>query len=246
MGKIAIVTGGTLGIGAAVVDAFIKEKHTVYNLDINEAGAEKQNVNFIKCDVSDTQQINNAIDEINKKEKRVDILVCNAGKHLSANIENTTEEQFDDMVALNIKGTFFALKAVLPIMRAQQSGRVVIIGSDQTFIGRPNSAAYGLTKGAISQLTKGTALDYAKHNIQINCVCPGQIDTPLFQTAIKKYSDKQNMPLDDVKKEMAAEQPIGRTGRPEEVAELVNFLCSCKAEYMTGGFFPIDGGYTAQ
>jgi len=186
MGKIAIVTGGTLGIGAAVVDAFIKEKHTVYNLDINEAGAEKQNVNFIKCDVSDTQQINNAIDEINKKEKRVDILVCNAGKHLSANIENTTEEQFDDMVALNIKGTFFALKAVLPIMRAQQSGRVVIIGSDQTFIGRPNSAAYGLTKGAISQLTKGTALDYAKHNIQINCVCPGQIDPPLFQTAIKK------------------------------------------------------------
>lgn len=241
MTNVAIVTGGSKGIGKAIVERLEREDYTVYNLDITPSEG-----NYRHCDVSDVQQVKSVIADIIAETGRVDALISNAGRHLSANIENTDEATFDALFALNVKGAYAAIQAVLPSMKSQQGGSVVLVASDQAIIGKPNSFAYNLTKHALASMAKTTALDYATFNIRANAVCPGTIETPLFHNAIDAYCQRSGADKAKIVAEEAALQPLGRLGQPEEIAALVNFLISPEASFITGSLQSIDGGYTTQ
>lgn len=238
--KIAIVTGGSKGIGLAIVEKFIVQDYKVFNLDLvaGEAGE------FIACDVSNAAQVNDAISQVVSAHRRVDSLVCNAGIHLSANIEDTSEQMLDRLLAINVKGAFYAITNVLPTMKKQQHGSIVIIASDQAIIGKTNSFAYNLSKHALASMAKTTALDYAKFNIRANAICPGTIETPLYHHAIDKYCASSGANKEEIHQEEASLQPLGRLGQPHEVAEYAYFLASDAASFVTGSLQSIDGGYT--
>ncbi|WP_338365806.1 SDR family oxidoreductase [uncultured Pseudoalteromonas sp.] len=242
MSKVAIVTGGTKGIGLAVVKRFIENGYTVHNLDIEYSDQGF----FHQCDVSNVSAVKACIAAICKKNPAIDILVSNAGKHLSASIEDTDEDTFDALFALNVKGAYAAVQSVLPSMKAQNSGAIILIASDQAIIGKPNSFAYNLTKHALASMAKTTALDYAQFNIRANAVCPGTIETPLFHNAIDAYCNKSGANKADIVAEEASLQPLNRLGQADEVAALVNFLASDEASFITGSLQSIDGGYTTQ
>ena len=242
MNKVAIVTGGSFGIGLAVVEKLLSENYQVFNLDIapSEVG------NFVECDVSCVEIVKRCIAEIISQTGRVDALVSNAGKHLSATIEDTDEAMLDTLFNLNVKGAYAAIQAVLPSMKSQNNGAIVLMASDQAIIGKPNSFAYNLTKSSLASMAKTTALDYAKFNIRANAVCPGTIETPLFHHAIDKYCAKSGANKAEIVAEEAQLQPLGRLGKAHEVAALTAFLLSDDASFITGSLQSIDGGYTAQ
>ena len=242
MKKIAIVTGGSQGIGYAIIEKLLAEQYQVFNLDIvpGELGDYRQ------CDVSQVETVKNVIQTIVGSTGRIDLLVSNAGRHISADIEATDETTLDSLFALNVKGAYAAIQAVLPQMRSQHSGDIVLIASDQALIAKKNSFAYNLTKHALASMAKTTALDYARFSIRVNAVCLGTIETPLFHQAIDRYCANSGADKATVVADEAAEQPLGRLGQPEEVAALVAFLASDNARFITGSLQVIDGGYTCQ
>lgn len=241
MKKACIVTGGSSGIGLSVVKLFLANDYHVFNLDIQPSDIGQ----FCPCDITNIDQINNIIDDITQHHN-VETLVSNAGIHFSATIENTSEEELDKIFSINVKGAYAAMKAVLPNMKANQNGNIILISSEQALVGKPNSFAYSLTKTALASMAKTTALDYAAFNIRANAVCPGTIETPLYHKAIDNYCLKSGANKEEVHKEEAKLQPLGRLGQPDEVAELVLFLASDKAKFITGSLQVIDGGYTTQ
>lgn len=242
MSEVAIVTGGSKGIGLAIVEKLEEQGFRVYNLDIVTSDKGE----YRHCDMRDVANVQRVIADIYEREERIDVLVCNAGIHRSANIEQTSEALLDEVIALNIKGAFAATQAVLPVMREARQGAIVYISSDQALVGKRNSFAYNLSKSALASMAKTTALDYAQFGIRANAVCPGTIETPLFHSAIDSYCERAGANKDDVVAEEAALQPLGRLGQPEEVANLVAFLVSDQASFITGSLQVIDGGYTAQ
>jgi len=242
--NIAIVTGGSTGIGKETILKLKSEGAKVYNLDIVEV--QDENSTFVKCDMSDYIEVQNAIKIVFEREKKIDLLFANAGIHLFANIEETSIEEFDKVISVNIKGVFYLLKEVLPIMKAQNKGSILLMGSDQSFVGKGKSSAYGLTKGAIGQLTKSTAIDYAPFNIKVNCICPGTIDTPLLDKAIEKFQSLTGMNNEEVKTLLQEAQPIKRIAKPSEIADVASYLLSEENSFMTGALVPVDGGYTCQ
>jgi NAD(P)-dependent dehydrogenase (short-subunit alcohol dehydrogenase family) len=240
MNKVCIVTGGSSGIGLSIVERFLRENYQVVNLDIQAAPKGE----FIHCDMRDPQQINQAVAQVSQQYGRIDALVCNAGIHLSATIEDTSESALDNIFALNVKGAYHCIRAVLPLMKQAQQGAIVLMSSDQALVAKRNSFAYNLSKTALASMAKTTALDYARFNIRVNAVCPGTIETPLYHQAIEHYCQQSGADINEVHRQEAALQPLNRLGQPEEVAELVAFLASDKAPFITGSLQVIDGGYT--
>lgn len=241
MKKVCIVTGGSSGIGLSIVKLFLAEQYQVYNLDKSPSNVG----NFYQCDITNVSQVTEIIGNIAKKHP-IDTLVSNAGVHFSANIENTSEADLERIFNINVKGAYAAIKAVLPSMKSQKQGAIVIMASDQALIAKQNSFAYNLSKAALASIAKTTAVDYASFNIRANAVCPGTIETPLYHQAIDNYCEKSGADKDIIHAEEAALQPLGRLGQASEVAELVLFLASDKAKFITGSLQVIDGGYTAQ
>jgi len=241
MKKTAIITGGSSGIGLSIVKRFIEDGYRVFNLDITPSNIG----HFCLCDITNEQQVNTIISDLAHKYT-LDVLVSNAGIHFSANIEETRSDDFDKVLNLNVKGTFFAVKAVLPSMKANKNGAIILMSSDQALVAKHNSFAYNLSKAALASMAKTTALDYAAFNIRANAVCPGTIETPLYHQAIDNYCKKSGEDKQKVHQNEAKLQPLGRLGQPEEVAELVLFLASDKAKFITGSLQVIDGGYTCQ
>lgn len=241
MSKVCVVTGGSSGIGLSIVKKYLAKGYKVFNLDIEASDTGIH----VPCDMTDGQQVSTAVEEIGQ-QYGIDVLVSNAGIHFSGNIENTTEADFDRVLSINVKGAYLATKACLPFMKAKDSGAIIFIASDQAIIGKQNSFAYNLSKTALASMAKTTALDYAAHNITANAVCPGTIETPLYHKAIDSYVERSGANKSEIHQEEASLQPLGRLGQPEEVAELVYFLSSDKARFITGSLQVIDGGYTAQ
>lgn len=244
--KVAIITGGASGIGRATSAVLSKEGCRVYVLDIKPVGDKGGNINFMECNVRSYAAVKKSVDAAFEREGKIDLLFANAGVHFVGDIENTTIEQFENVLSINVKGVFYTLKAVLPIMRKQKRGNIVIMGSDQSFIGKGKSSVYGLTKGALGQLTKSTAIDYAEHNIRVNCICPGTIDTPLYHDAVANFSKTFDVPKEKIYEIVNTAQPIKRVGTPEEIANAALFLLSDDCGFMTGSLISVDGGYTCQ
>lgn len=242
--KVVIVTGASTGIGEATAKKLLSFGTKVYNFDIVKSNEE--NITFINCDVSDYSQIKNAVEEVMKRENKIDLLFANAGIHLFANIEETSIEEFEKVLDVNIKGVYYILKEVIPVMKEQNEGKILLMGSDQSFVGKGKSSVYGLTKGAIAQLTKSTAIDYAPYNIKVNCICPGTIDTPLLDKAVDRFKSLTGMQSDEVMKLLEEAQPIQRIAKPEEIANMACYLLSDENSFMTGSLVPVDGGYTCQ
>jgi NAD(P)-dependent dehydrogenase (short-subunit alcohol dehydrogenase family) len=243
---LCIVTGGSFGIGNAVCNKFNAQNYTVVNLDIMHNPDQSADITWVQCDMSDASQVSAAIQQIIAQHGRVDCLVSNAGMHFSANIENTSDQDFERIFSLNVKGAIAATKAVLAKMKSQKNGVILYMASDQALIAKHNSFAYNMSKAALASLAKTTALDYAQYQIRANAICPGTIETPLYHQAINNYVEKSGADAKQVHQQEAALQPLGRLGQAEEVAALTYFLASDDAKFITGSLQVIDGGYTAQ
>ncbi|WP_068544778.1 SDR family NAD(P)-dependent oxidoreductase [Thalassotalea crassostreae] len=241
MKKVCLVTGGSSGIGLAIVQSFLTEGYEVFNLDLQPSA----HGHFIECNMTQTSQVADAIKAIIQQTGQIDVLICNAGIHCSANIVDTSETLFDNVFAVNVKGAFAATKAVIPAMQNQKAGSIIYIASDQSVIAKTNSFAYNISKHALASMAKTTALDFAKDNIRANAICPGTIETPLYHNAIDKYCRDSGRDKAEVNREEAALQPINRLGQPDEVAAFALFLASDEASFITGSLQMIDGGYTA-
>jgi NAD(P)-dependent dehydrogenase (short-subunit alcohol dehydrogenase family) len=244
--KTIVITGGTTGIGEATAKLFAENQVKVYNLDMKTPNYSHPLIETIICNTSVYTEVEAAFKKVMTKEQRLDYLFANAGVHVYANLEDTAVEDIHRIIDVNVKGYLFTLKCALPIMKKQGGGNIVLTGSDTSFVGKPSLTVYGCTKGAIGQMTKGLAIDYAQHNIRINCVCPGTIDTPLVQHSVDLYSKKSGTKREDIYKELEMAQPIHKLGTSEEIARMVCFLCSDQTPFMTGALVSIDGGYTAQ
>lgn len=238
--KVCIVTGGSMGIGLACCEIFAKDGFQVYNIDVAPIRKDVPNVTTKLCDVSNIANLEKCFAEIFKETNdRCDVLVSNAGIWQCKEINEVSEEEFDKFVGINIKGSYFSIRAVTPIMKKQMSGSIVIMCSDQSFVGKENQQLYGLTKGALGILCKSTAQSMAKYNVTCNGICPGTIDTPLVDYGAK------DLGIEDVaefRKMLGGLQPIKRLGMPEEVAQCVKFTTT--QPWMTGSLVPLDGGYT--
>ena len=241
--KVAVITGASTGIGRATRQLLESKGCIVYNLDLPGADS---GTHYVPCDVRDRKAIKAAMETVFQRENRLDFVFANAGIHLFASMEETSDEEFDNVTGTNILGAFYTVKYALPYLKAQQKGSIVLMGSDQSFVGKAQSSVYGLTKGAIGQLTKSTAIDYAPHNIRVNCICPGTIDTPLLHKAVQRFSSLNSANEAEVLRSLNTIQPLGRIGRPEEIAEVVAFLLSDESSFMTGSLVAADGGYVCQ
>jgi NAD(P)-dependent dehydrogenase (short-subunit alcohol dehydrogenase family) len=240
--KVAIVTGGASGMGKAAADILRSEGAVVYVLDIRTT----RHAHSMKCDVADYSQVRKCVKTVVRNEGRIDLLFAAAGIHLFADIEQTSIEEFERVLSINLKGTFHILKEVLPHMRQRKYGNVVLMGSDQVFVGKGGSSVYGLTKAGIAQLAKSTAIDYAKHNIRVNCICPGTVDTPMIAPSVERFHKTTGIPKPEIYRMLETAQPIQRLGRPDEIARAVAFMLSDDSPFMTGALLTVDGGYTCQ
>lgn len=242
-----LISGGASGIGAACSEKFLQNNYRVYNLDINDNPILQKYpaYRYLKTNVCNNDEVTLALEDIISREATINTVIISAGKHLSASIEATDDDSLMDIVNLNLLGAWRVIKHSLPLMK-KKGGSIITIGSDQSTVAKPNSAAYGMTKAALAQLTKSIAIDYAKYNIRANCLGVGTIDTPLYRKAIENYSLKSGISLGAIEKEEADCQPLGRIGLPQEVAELAFALSLDNLAYVTGALIPIDGGYTAR
>ena len=238
--KVAVVTGGASGIGLATTKKLLSEGANVIILDlkmdeeiINSLG---ENVLYLKCDVSNEENVKNCIEEIIKKFNHIDYLVANAGIGGSASKPHEVSmDEWNKVISVNQTGIFLLNKYVINEMLKSGKGAVVNTSSMYGLVGSTTSFAYSASKGAINQMTRSLALTYARDNIRVNAIAPGYVDTPIL-----------SMVPDNIKEAMGNELPIGRLGKDTEIANLICYLLSDDASFITGAIIPIDGGFTAK
>lgn len=256
--KTIFITGWTSGIGRATVLECLAQwaqvAFTGRNADAADAlfdeaehmWYESENLLFVVADASVPADTANAVETTIERFGKINGIFANAGIHKVGKLTDTTFEDWKKMFAIDVHGVFLTLKATLPHLQAIGWGSVVLMGSDQCLIGKGKSSAYGAAKGAIGQLTKSTAIDYAADNIRVNCICPGTIDTPLARRAMQGFADENfGGDLDQGVAFLEKAQPLQRLGQPEEVAKTVAFMLSDGPGFMTGSLVSIDGGYVA-
>jgi NAD(P)-dependent dehydrogenase (short-subunit alcohol dehydrogenase family) len=251
-GKVAVITGGASGIGQAMSTLFGRQGAHVVVLDLDGAAAQRTAADIARaggtadgaaCDVSDARAVRATFESIVERTRRIDILVNNAGVAHVGNIERTTEEELDRLYRVNVKGVFLCTQAAVPVMVGQGGGVIANMASIVAFIGVADRFAYSMTKGAVLTMTKSVAIDYLKHRVRCNCICPARIHTPFVDGFVKKnYPGREEQVL----RELSEYQPMGRMGTPEEVAFLALYLCSDEASFVTGQAFPLDGGVLNQ
>lgn len=242
MSKTVFITGGSSGIGAATVDKFCAEGWNVAFTDIRKPADAPKDALFIQADSSKKSEMEQAAKKAAEHFGSIDALFCNSGIHRRNTVLDITQEELDLVIQTNIYGTTYTLQAVLPYIIQAGGGAVVLNSSDQFFVGKAHSFAYGMTKGAIGQIARSLAIDLGPHNIRVNAVCPGTIHTPLVDRLFEKFSEQDHKTIAQYWEEENALFARKQAGKPEEVAEMVFFLISDKAAFCTGGHYLIDGG----
>ena len=248
-GKVAVVTGGGSGIGESISEVLGYQGAKVCILDINPASAalvKKQieltdgEATVYPCDVSDQAAVLRVMEDIFNTHGSIDILVNNAGVAHIGTAETTTEADFDRLMGVNVKGVYNCIHAVIPWMKRRDGGSIINMASVAAMVGLPDRFAYSVTKGAVLTMTYSVAKDYVEAGIRCNAVSPARVHTPFVDNYLKHtYPGREA----EVYATLAATQPIGRMGKPEEVAGLVLYLASDEAAFITGTNFPIDGGF---
>ncbi len=254
--KTVFITGGATGIGAASVKKFIAEGWNVAFADINEEAAralaeeigEPERLMFSVADTRDREAVKRAVDAAAERFGWIDSVFANAGIHRRNSLLDITDEELDLMIQTNIYGTFNTLRVAVPRLIEAGGGTVVINASDQWFIGKANSFGYGLTKGALGQITRGLSIDLGQYGIRVNAVCAGTVRTPLVDSLFQRLeaADPEHVSAEKLWAEENALYPRGRVGEPEEIAEVVYFLASDASSFCTGGHFLADGGLVAR
>lgn len=246
--KTVIITGGGSGIGKAVSTLFARQGAYTYILDLDETGATDtvaeitsagNHAFFHKCNVAKQQEVQSVVEAIVRQHGHIDILVNNAGIAHVGKADTTSEEDFDRIVSVNIKGVYNCLHAVIPSMN-EKGGVILNMASIASLVGIPDRFVYSASKGAVNAMTLSVAKDYLDRNIRCNCISPARVHTPFVDGFIRKnYPGKEG----EMFEKLSKTQPIGRMAKPEEVAFLALYLCSDEASFITGCDYPIDGGF---
>jgi 3-oxoacyl-[acyl-carrier protein] reductase len=239
-GKIAVVTGGAQGIGQAIATTLAQEGSDVVVADLDANRCEEtvariqqlgRKAMAVSVNIGDWDQVKGMIDQVQKEWQRIDVLVNNAGITRDGLLLRMKEEDWQSVLQVNLTGTFFCVKAVLPTMSRQRSGRIVNIASIVGAIGNIGQANYAASKAAVIGLTKTVAREYASRNITVNAVAPGFIDTAMTKDLSA-----------ETKEALLNQIPLRRLGQPSDIADAVSFLCSEKAGYITGHVLHVNGG----
>jgi NAD(P)-dependent dehydrogenase (short-subunit alcohol dehydrogenase family) len=245
-GKVALITGGASGIGRATALLFAREGAAVAVIDLNEGGGqavvqeivdEGGRAIFARCDVSRAADCQRAVRETVAALGGLDILVNNAGIIRRADVLETTEEEWDRVMAVNAKSVFLMSKYAVPVMAERGGGAIVNTGSGWGLVGGRDAVAYCAAKGAVVNMTRAMALDHGAQKICVNCVCPGDTDTPMLRDEARQLGAPEGEFLAE-----AASRPLQRIGTPEDIAQAVLYLVSDAASFVTGTTLVVDGG----
>jgi NAD(P)-dependent dehydrogenase (short-subunit alcohol dehydrogenase family) len=245
-GKVALITGGASGIGKATAKLLSREGAavTVVDIDAKAGNAVVQsvihdggNAMFVRCDVARADECQRAVDQTVERWGRLDVLFNNAGVTRRASVLETSEEEWDWVMAVNVKSVFLMSKAAIPEMIKTGGGVIVNTGSGWGLVGGKDAVSYCASKGAVIQLTKAMALDHGPDNIRVNAVCPGDTNTPMLAEEARQLGQSHDAVLAE-----SVERPLGRTGRPEEIAQAVLYLASDASSFVTGTTLVVDGG----
>lgn len=235
--KVVLITGASTGIGEKLVERIESEGGRVFAGFRSSKSTHVSSAVPIALDVTDETQWSAAIDKVMRDAGRLDVLVNNAGVRESGLAEETTLDQWRRLIDLNLTSTFLGCRAAIPVMRKGGGGAIVNVGSITGIRGTENMVAYSASKSGIVSMTSSLALDHAKDNIRVNAVCPAAIRTRMVTDWLSQASDP-----DAAEAVVRAKHPIGRIGRPEEVASVIAFLASDDASFITGLSIPVDGG----
>jgi 2-keto-3-deoxy-L-fuconate dehydrogenase len=247
-GRVTVVTGGGSGIGREIALLFARHGGRVAIFDVDDAGgaataaeatAEGGEAIYRRCDVSRQAEVVDAFGAVAAELGPVDILVNNAGISHVGTVETTNEEDFDRVYAVNVKGVYNCLKSAVEMMKGR-GGVILNLASVASMVGVPDRFAYGMSKGAVLTMTYSVATDYVRQGIRCNSISPGRVHTPFVDGFIARNYPGREAEMFDT---LSRTQPLGRMGRPEEIAALALFLCSDEAAFITGSNFPIDGGF---
>ena len=236
--KSVIVTGGSSGIGKAIVDRFLEEGADVAVLDIQDEKRdeiEEKGGKYISCDVSDWQNVKNAVEEVVKDFGRLDVMVNNAGIGSVSGIREMDKDEWNKTIQVDLNGVMHGTKAAIPYLENTE-GTVINIASIYGLVGDVGSTAYNAAKGGVVNFTRSVADDTAEENVRVNSVCPGFVDTPMTEKVLED---------EEFKEHVMTQTPMKRVAQPEEIAGVVTFLASEDASYITGVNLPVDGGWTS-
>ena len=244
--RVAIITGAASGIGRGIALRLSEMGAFVAALDINEPEGKKivseieakgGTAAFLRCDIRSAADCRSAVDHTVQRWSHIDILCNCAGIAIRKDVVELTEEEWDRALDITLKGIYLLSREVLPHMIRSGGGNIINIGSGWSLKGGPRAAAYCAAKAGVLNLTRAMAIDHGRHNIRVNCVCPGDIDTPMLQSECDQLGeDTQNFMRE------AANRPLARIGTPEEVANAVLFLASPMSNWITGAALVVDGG----
>lgn len=245
-GKHAFITGAGSGIGRAIAQRFAEKGANVRVLDIHSEGGRKTvedisgqgfSAVFDELDVTDHK----GVEAYFSAQEKVDILVNNAGVSSIGTVEETTPEEMDRVYRVNIKGVYHCLHAVVPRMKSAGGGVILNLASVASKIGVKDRFAYSMTKGAVLTMTLSVARDYVEEGIRCNCICPARVHTPFVDAYLDRHYPDNRDEMFDL---LSRYQPIGRMGKPADIAALATFLCSEEASFITGSAYDVDGGVT--
>lgn len=247
--KTAVVTGGGSGIGRAVAELFAAQGAMTCILDLNKSNAldavkaiesRGGKAMAFEVDVTSQIQVGESITKIVEKSGKIDILVNSAGISHIGKLENTSEDDFEKIFRVNVKGVYNVMRAVVLQMKEQGGGVILNMASVAATVGISDRFAYSMSKGAVLTMTLSVAKDYIKDNIRCNCISPARVHTSFVDGFLTKNYPGQEKEMFE---KLSKTQPVGRMGRPDEIASLALYLCSDESSFVTGSDYPIDGGF---